>query len=87
MGKLVDDDPPLTARQVLHMPAGAYPQAAPSTGVGVTDGRGRRDQLTAARKVRAGEDLHHLVEGGVRVLDEQAGRFGHFGQIVRNNFV
>ncbi len=81
-----DDQLPLSARQILDLPAGAHSQAAAAAAIGGSDFLGRRNDLRASGVIGAGNERQQLVLAEIRVLDKVDRGSGDFAQVVRGNF-
>ncbi len=84
--QLGDHQLPLAAREILDLPARAHLQAAAADFVGRRDFRVARDDLAAAREVRARHQLHQLRMRELRIADQRHRRGGHLAQVVRRDF-
>jgi len=69
--QLVYDDAPLAARERLDMPARAHGDRPAAGLVGLPDLRRIRNDLSAAREIRAGQQREHLVDVRLGVPDDE----------------
>ena len=81
-----DDELPLAAREVFDFPARAHLEAAAPRFIRRRDFRLRRDDLPAAREVRAGNPVHQRRVADLRIADHRDRRARDFAQVVRRNF-
>src|SRR5258708_14339839 len=85
VGQFVDHHPPLPARELLRFPFAFENERAAARFIGLPDFLGPRDDLAAAREVRPGQELEHVVEPGAGGLEAGPRRRRDFLQAMRRN--
>ncbi len=81
VGDLRDDQALAAVLALLHMDLGTHRDDAAAGLVGLADAVGAHDDATG-REVRAGQDTHEVVGGGVGVVDHHADGLRDLGQVV-----
>src|SRR5882762_5538445 len=83
--ELGNHDPPLPARQLLRLPLGSQNQGSTTRFIRLSDLLGRRDDLAAAREIRPGHALEHVLQLGARMPNDVRRGGGDFLQVVRRD--
>ena len=82
VGQLINDDGlSLAAVDVLKMALGAHDHAAPPGAVAVLDAVDAVDDAGRG-EVRCRDDLHQLIDGGIRMVQQVQAGVHHFVQVV-----
>src|SRR3546814_14205158 len=68
---------------LLDLPARAQPERAPACLVGLQDTATSLDEDATGRKIRAGHEIHQLVDRGIGRLDHVKQRVADFADVVR----
>ena len=84
--QLGDDELPLTTRHLFDLPARTHLQAAASAFISRRNLGLTRNDLPAAREVRAGNPVHQRRVADLRIADHRNRRARDFAQVVRRNF-
>ncbi len=84
VGDFGDDDILAVLAGFLDGGFGAHDEAAAAGAIGGFNAFPARD-ISACRKIRARNDLHHFLERGVGLLDQEDGGIHDFAQVVRRN--
>src|SRR5690606_7540159 len=69
---------------VFHDGAGAHVDAATAGAVGLDDAGAAVDDAGGG-EIRAGDELHQLIDREVRVVHQRQAAIDHFAQVVRRN--
>ena len=84
VGNLGDDDIFAFLADFLDGGFGAHDEAAAARAIGGFNAFPARD-VSAGRKIRARNELHHFLERGIGLLDQKNGGIHDFAQVVRRN--
>src|SRR3546814_3300605 len=82
---LCDDDLEAATLDLLDLPARAQPERAPACLVGLQDTATSLDEDATGRKIRAGHEIHQLVDRGIGRLDHVQQRVADFADVDRKS--